>query len=78
MKTLRNFEIINLINFLPDVNIILWMMPKMATDVASSIPDTAMMSVGIPFATPYPFCRSLKRQDTTTAGDTAAMTDLKY
>jgi hypothetical protein len=54
------------------------MIPKMATDAASSMPDTAMMSVGMPFATPYPFCRSLKRHDTTTAGDTAAMTDLKY
>jgi hypothetical protein len=30
----------------------LWIMPKIATDVASSIPDTAMISVGIPFATP--------------------------
>ena len=53
------------------------MIPKRATDIASSMPDTAMMRVGIPFATPYPFCRSLKRHDTTTAGDTAAMTDLK-
>lgn len=69
---------LNNLLFLPEVNIILWMMPKMATDVASSIPDTAMISVGIPFAMPYPFCRSLKRQDTTTAGDTAAMTDLKH
>jgi hypothetical protein len=56
---------------------ILWMIPKAATDIASSMPDTAMMSVGMPFATPYPFFRSLKRHDTTTAGDTAAMTDLK-
>jgi len=53
------------------------MIPKMATDIASSMLDAAMMRVGMPFATPYPFCRSLKRHDTTTAGDTAAMTDLK-
>jgi len=31
------------------------MIPKMATDIASSMPDTAMMRVGMPFATPYPF-----------------------
>jgi hypothetical protein len=53
------------------------MMPKMATDIVLSMPDAARMRVGMPFATPYPSCRSLKRQDTTTAGDTAAMTDLK-
>jgi len=53
------------------------MIPKTATDTASSMADAAMMRVGMPFATPYPFCRSLKRHDTTTAGDTEAMTDLK-
>jgi hypothetical protein len=75
---MKNSGIISLFHYLPDVNMILCMMPKMATDAASSMPDTAMISVGIPFATPYPFFRSLNRQDTTTAGDTAAMTDLKH
>lgn len=55
-------------------NKILLMIPKIATDVASSIPDTAIMSVGIPFATPYPLALNRKRHETTTAGDTAAIT----
>lgn len=56
-------------------NIMLLTIPKKATDIASSIPDIAMISVGIPFATPYPFVRSLNKHGTTTAGDTAAKTD---
>jgi hypothetical protein len=39
-------------HYSPEENMRLWIMPKMATDVASSMPDTAMMRVGIPFATP--------------------------
>lgn len=48
------------------------------TEAASSIPATAMINVGIPLATPYPFDRRRKRQGTTTAGDTAAIIDLQY
>lgn len=55
----------------------LLIIPKPATDAASQIPDTAIMSVGIPLATPYPFVRKRKRHGTTTAGDTAAVTDPK-
>lgn len=51
--------------------------PNAATDTASSIPETAIMSVGMPLATPYPFILSLKRHETTTAGDTAATTEPK-
>lgn len=53
-------------------NMILFTTPKMATDVESPILATAIISVGIPLATPYPFERSLKRHGTTTAGATAA------
>lgn len=55
------------------VNMILLIMPKIATLAASSIPATANTRVGIPFATPYPLDRNLKRHGTTTAGETAAM-----
>lgn len=47
--------------------------PKTATEVASPMLATAMISVGIPLATPYPFERNLNKQGTTTAGATAAM-----
>lgn len=53
-------------------NIMLFTTPKIATDVESPILATAMMRVGIPFATPYPFERNLTKQGTTTAGATAA------
>lgn len=53
-------------------NIMLFTTPKIATDVESPILATAMISVGIPFATPYPFDRNLNKQGTTTAGATAA------
>lgn len=53
-------------------NIILFTTPKMATDVESPILATAIIKVGIPLATPYPFERNLNKQGTTTAGATAA------
>lgn len=48
---------------------------KLIEQFTSSIPATAIIKVGIPLATPYPFVLSLKRQGTTTAGDTAAIID---
>lgn len=53
-------------------NIILFTTPKIATDVESPILATAIISVGIPLATPYPLERNLNKQGTTTAGATAA------
>lgn len=53
-------------------NIILLTTPKIATDVESPMLATAIISVGMPFATPYPFERNLNKQGTTTAGATAA------
>lgn len=50
--------------------------PNAATENASSMPVTARISVGIPFATPKPLRRSLNNPGTTTAGDTAASMDL--
>lgn len=49
--------------------------PNTATLAASSTPETASTSVGIPFETPYPFPRNLNRHGTITAGDTAAIID---
>lgn len=56
-------------------NIMLFIMPKAATDAASSTPDIAIIIVGIPFATPYPFDLNRKRHGTITAGETAAITE---
>lgn len=49
--------------------------PKTATLAASSIPETASTSVGMPFDTPKPFARRRNRHGTTTAGETAATTE---
>lgn len=57
------------------VNMILLIIPNIATLAASSIPATANTRVGIPFATPYPLDLNLKRHGTTTAGETAAIID---
>lgn len=56
-------------------NMILFTIPKTATETASSMPAMAIINVGMPLATPYPFVRSRKRHGTTTAGETAAPTD---
>lgn len=38
----------------PVANIKLLIIPNKATDIASQMPATATINVGIPFATPYP------------------------
>lgn len=58
-------------------NIMLVPTPKAMTEAASSIPATAMINVGIPLATPYPFDLNRNRDGTTMAGDTAANIDLR-
>lgn len=55
--------------------IMLFIIPNAATDAASSTPDIAIIIVGIPLATPYPFDLKRKRQGTITAGETAAITE---
>lgn len=44
----------------PEENIADSIMPNKATDRASSIPAMAMIRVGMPLATPYPFDLSLE------------------
>lgn len=50
-------------------------MPKTTAEAASSIPDTAIIKVGIPVVTPYPLARNRKRQDIIIAGETAAIAE---
>lgn len=57
----------------PDENIAFNIIANTATLIESSIAAAATTNVGIPFETPYPTSRSLKRQGTTTAGDTDAI-----
>lgn len=53
--------------------IILFIIPKPATEAAPSIPAIAIIRVGIPFETPYPLDFRSNRQGIITAGETAAI-----